>query len=237
MAGIRRFRHDDLENQLNKGALWAVTYGDMMSYLMIFFLLLFSFNVKSGAKKTGGEGKEAREYEESLISIQKVFGGKGSSASYERAVHREAEESMVSQLKETMDRNNLSQYAKIETWDKKIRLVLAEGVLFDSGTADLKVGSVSLLSLVAQQLRALPNPVVIEGHSDNVPVRGGRYSSNWELSMARAYSVLKYFENVGIAPSRLAGIGYGEHRPVADNATAKGRAMNRRIEIDLLRAD
>ena len=144
---------------------------------------------------------------------------------------------MVQQLKSTMDRQDLSQYAKIETWDKKIRLVLAEGVLFDSGRADLKEGSRHILTIVTEQLRTVPNPIVIEGHTDNIPVRSGRYSSNWELSMARAYSVLSFLEAHGVPSERLAGSGYGEHRPIGDNKTPEGRAKNRRIEIDLIRAD
>ncbi len=230
---IRRLRSEELENQLNRGALWAVTYGDLMSYLMIFFLILFSF----GISRPSSESSKDRRLQETLVGIQKIFGGKGSSAAFERAVKREKEESMVAQLKESMERQDLSQYAKIETWDKKIRLVLAEGVLFDSGKADLKPGALHILTTVTEQLRTVPNPIVIEGHTDDVPVRGGRYSSNWELSMARAYSVMRFLETHGVPSQRLSGSGYGEHRPVADNKTPEGRAKNRRIEVDLLRAD
>ena len=230
---IRRLRSEELENQLNRGALWAITYGDLMSYLMIFFLILFSF----GISRPGAETSKDRRFQETLVGIQKIFGGKGSSAAFERAVKREKEESMVHQLKDAMDRQDLSQYAKIETWDKKIRLVLVEGVLFDSGRADLRPGSLHILTTVTEQLRTVPNLIVIEGHTDNVPIRGGRYSSNWELSMARAYSVLRFLETHGVPSGRLSGSGYGEHHPEGDNRTPAGRAKNRRIEIDLLRTD
>jgi chemotaxis protein MotB len=230
---MRRSRHDDLENSLNKGAVWAVTYGDLMSYMMIFFLIMFSFGI---SKKSGGTAAD-RKYEESLVKIQKVFGGKGSSAQEQRLVAREREESMVTQLKETIDKSNLSQFAKVETWDKKVRLVLAESVVFQSGRVDMDAKAEALLAAVAAQLNTLENPIVVEGHTDNVPVRGGRYSSNLELSMARAYAVVRIFEKNGVAPKRLAGIGYGENRPLGDNATSAGRAKNRRIEIDLIRAE
>jgi chemotaxis protein MotB len=232
---IRRLRSEDLENQLNRGALWAITYGDMMSYLMIFFLLMFSLSVN---RKVGTPGEDSqRKLQESLVNIQKIFGGKASSPAYERALLRKKEESMASQLKKAMDRQDVSKYATLETLDRKIHLVLADAVLFDSGLAELKPTARDLLTTVAEQLHTLPNPVVIEGHTDNVPIRHGRYGSNWELSMARAYSVLRFFEEHGIEPSRLSGIGYGEQRPAADNATPEGRAHNRRIEIDLLRTD
>lgn len=230
---IRRYRREDLENQLNRGALWAVTYGDLMSYLMIFFLILFTFSMGKSSSPT----TEKKQYHASLVSIQKVFGGKGSSADYERMIQREREESMVSQLKQSMDKSDLSQYAKIETWDKKVRLVLADAVMFDSGQAKLKKTATKVLSEVATQIKTVPNPVVVEGHTDNMPVRGGAYSSNWELSMARAYAVLRFFEEQGISPNRLAGIGYGQYKPQADNMSPEGRAKNRRIEIDLIREE
>lgn len=232
MVRWRRSRSDDLENELNRGAMWAVTYGDLMSYLMIFFLIMFSSNIGRASR-----GNQDVQVQKSLVSIQKVFGGLGSSPQYERAVTREKEESMVTQLKETMDRSSLSQYAQVQSWDKKIRLVLADKVLFSSGRAELKPESKAFMRQLAVQLKATGNPILIEGHTDNVPVRGGRYESNWELSMARAYAVLRELEAGGVPPERLSGEGYGEYRPVASNATAEGRAKNRRIEIDLIRAD
>ena len=227
---IRRLRGNDLENELTRGALWAITYGDIMSYLMILFLVLFSNAIRKN-------GRGDIKHEESLIQIQRVFGGKSSSPAYERAVVRGREDSMATQLRETVDKNNLSKFAKVESWDKKIRLVLSDKVLFDSGSSELKPGSRAILEAVAEQLKSLDNPITIEGHTDNVPVRGGRYGSNWELSMARAYMVLREFEARGVPPSRLAGVGYGEYRPIADNKTPLGRAANRRIEIDLIRAE
>lgn len=230
---LRRFRRDELENDLNKGALWAVTYGDLMSYLMIFFLILFAASLR----KPGAGAVDQKKYHESLVNIQKVFGGQGSSRDLQRAVNREKEESMVQQLKEDMNRKQLSAFAKVEVWDKKVRLVLSDAVLFDSGSATLKPSSREILAAVVAQLKGVPNALTIEGHTDSVPVRGGRYSSNWELSMARAYAVLRMMEGAGIASSRLSGVGYGEHRPKAPNDTTAGRANNRRIEIDIVRED
>lgn len=230
---MRRSRQDDLENELNKGALWAVTYGDLMSYLMIFFLIMFSF----GMSKKGGGTAADRKYEESLVKIQKVFGGKGSSAQEQRLVAREREESMVTQLKEAIDKSHLSGFAQVEAWDKKVRLVLAESVVFKSGRADIDPKAEILLAAISGQLKTLDNPIVVEGHTDDVPIRAGKYSSNLELSMARAYAVVRILEQHGVARKRLAGIGYGENRPLGANDTLEGRARNRRIEIDLIRAE
>jgi len=228
---IYRNRRDELENQLNRGALWAITYGDLMSYLMIFFLMMFSFAM------TKTDKAKSRRYEESLMNIQKSFGGKINSKSLERAKAQENEEKVVSNLKETMETRDLKSVLQIESTEHRIKLVLTESVLFGSGLADLKEPARKVLAPISAELKKLPNDIVIEGHTDNVPIKGGKYSSNWELSMARAYSVLLFFSEQGIEPRHLAGIGYGENRPIGDNATSVGRAQNRRIEISLMKTD
>jgi chemotaxis protein MotB len=233
---LRRNRAEDLENQLNQGALWAVTYGDLMSYMMIFFLILFSFGMSKKKGVAGGD-KANKQYQSSLVSIQKIFGGKASSEELQRAEAREKEEKMASNLQEEMARQKMTESATVETGEKKIKLVLGSGILFDSGKAELKPAALEILATVGEQLRTVGNQIVVEGHTDNVPVRGGKYDSNWELAMARAYAVLHFFEKHGVPSTRLAGIGYGENRPIGDNKTPEERAKNRRIEIYLIRTD
>ncbi|HAF95766.1 MAG: hypothetical protein A2021_06980 [Elusimicrobia bacterium GWF2_52_66] len=228
---IYRNRRDELENQLNKGALWAITYGDLMSYLMIFFLMLFAASLSKNDKA------KSRKYEESLMNIQKSFGGKKDSKGLERAKAQENEEKVVSNLKESLETRELQNVLQIQSTEHKVKLVLTEGVLFGSGLADLKDQAKKVLAPIAAELKKVPNDIIIEGHTDNVPIKGGKYSSNWELSMARAYSVLLFFSEQGIEPRHLAGIGYGENRPIGDNASIVGRAQNRRIEISLMKTD
>lgn len=228
---IYRQRRDELEEQLNKGALWAVTYGDLMSYLMIFFLVLFSFSIAK-ADKT-----KSRKYEESLGNIQKAFGGKADTQRLERAKAQEKESQIESRLKESVSSKELSGLVQLQSNERKVKLVLTEGVLFASGKADLKEPAKRVLTPIAAELRKLPNDVIIEGHTDNLPIKNGRYGSNWELSMARAYTVLRFFEEQGLSSRHLAGIGYGDNRPVADNSLPEGRAKNRRIEVSLMKTD
>ena len=130
-----------------------------------------------------------------------------------------------------------SSLVQIESNEKKLKLVLTEGVLFDSGKAELKEKAKEVLKPIVEELKKLPNDVFVEGHTDNVPIKSGRFSTNWELSMARAYSVINYMESLGMDKRKLAGIGYGENRPVADNLAPVGRARNRRIEISLMKTD
>ena len=230
---IYKPRRDDLENQLNKGALWAVTYGDLMSFLMIFFLVLFSFSMMKADK-----GK-SRKYEESLGNIQKAFGGRINTKRVERAKVQEVEDTVEDKLKQSMAINQMSSVVQIDANERRIRLILDEAVLFDSGRADLKERAKEVLKKIAVELNKVPNEVLVEGHTDNIPIHTGRYATNLELSMARASSVIMFFQSadVKIDPKRLAGIGYGEYRPISEtsNSTPEGRAKNRRIEISLLK--
>jgi len=228
---IYRSRRDELENQLNKGALWAVTYGDLMSYLMIFFLVLFSFSIAKTDKA------KSRKYEESLVNIQKAFGGKIDAARAERAKVKEREDNVADKIKESMENNQMSSLVQIDSNERRVKLVLTEAVLFDSGKAELKDRAKEVLLPIVVELKKLPNDVLVEGHTDIVPIHKGMYATNWELSMARAYSVIKFLEETGMNPKKLAGIGYGDNRPAADNATPVGRAKNRRIEISLLKTE
>ncbi len=113
---------------------------------------------------------------------------------------------------------------------------LGEGILFDSGSAALKPSGKAVLDEVTRVLAELPNRAFqIEGHTDDVPVRpGGAYANNWELSAARAISVVQYMIDQGMDPGRLSAAGYGEYTPIVPNDTAELRALNRRIEIVLL---
>jgi chemotaxis protein MotB len=124
----------------------------------------------------------------------------------------------------------------IERIQNQLTIYLSEKVLFDSGSADIKPQGVPLMRTVGEGLKQNIADLRIQvgGHTDDVPIRG-RYASNWELSAARAASVVRFFESqVGIDPVVLSAAGFGEHHPLASNDTAEGRARNRRIELILL---
>jgi len=116
-------------------------------------------------------------------------------------------------------------------------ITMANDILFDSGKAKLKRNSYSVLDKIASVLQSeVPERNIgVEGHTDNVPIKYSGWKSNWELSAARATSVLHYLiDKCGIAPQRLSAIGYGEYRPIDMNDTKDGRARNRRVEIIIL---
>jgi chemotaxis protein MotB len=115
------------------------------------------------------------------------------------------------------------------------RIQFGESVLFDSGRAELKSSAVPLLQKMATFLVLLPYTVVVEGHTDNRPLRGGStYHDNWELSLARAMSVTELLtKEAGIPVKQLAAAAYGENRPRASNLMPNSRRLNRRVEIAL----
>jgi chemotaxis protein MotB len=110
--------------------------------------------------------------------------------------------------------------------------IITDQVLFDESRADLQPVGIEVLDLVAEVLRATPNHIAIEGHTDSRPISSGRFPSNWELSTARATSVLRHLtEQIGFDQARLSVAGYADTRPVAPNDTVEGAARNRRVEI------
>ena len=125
---------------------------------------------------------------------------------------------------------------KVEMQDKGLVITFVSEVLFDSGKAKLRKDSFPKLDKVADVLNTTVSDlnVGIEGHTDNQPIKKSGWKSNWELSTARALSVLHYLSDKSVAEPRLAAIGYGEYKPVAPNDTKEGRQKNRRVEIVIL---
>jgi len=120
----------------------------------------------------------------------------------------------------------------------KLTVDVVDKILFDSGQAEIKPEGLAVLKKVVDILIPVTDRIIrVEGHTDNVPIKGGlakRYPTNWELSAARAITVTRYLENEGLDPALLSAAAFGEYQPVADNATPEGRAKNRRIAIVLL---
>lgn len=120
----------------------------------------------------------------------------------------------------------------------KLSVNMVDSILFDSGKAEVKEGGLAVLDKVISILKDVKDKSIrVEGHTDSVQIRGDlakRYPTNWELSAARAINVTRFLQKQGIDPAQLAAVGYGEYKPVGDNATPEGKAKNRRIEINLV---
>src|SRR3972149_7850605 len=122
----------------------------------------------------------------------------------------------------------------VDRSDQWIEVEINTSILYPSGSAHLQTEAVPVLKELARILRDFPNPMRIEGFTDNVPINTLLYPSTWELSAARASRVVRVFTPEGIAPERMAAIGYGEYRPVANNDTAEGGSKNRRVVLVVL---
>ena len=148
----------------------------------------------------------------------------------------------------TQIKHELDEYARAHGFAQKVQTsieprglvirVLTDDLLFASGQAALSPRSPALLGEISQLLNlAGEHPVNVEGNTDNVPIHSSVYPSNWELSTARASTVVRFLSEHGVSPARLTATGYADQHPIASDATATGRARNRRVEIVLQRVD
>ena len=140
------------------------------------------------------------------------------------------------QLEEQLNQAIKDNQVKVEMAERGVVITFVAEILFNSGKAKLREEASPLLDKVNKVLKeTVPgNSIGIEGHTDNVPIKVSGWKSNWELSTARALSVLHYLEKKGVDPRRMSAIGYGEYKPVASNDSASGRQKNRRVEIVIL---
>lgn len=153
----------------------------------------------------------------------------------EQAERRDAALTRVADQVETalgdLVKRNLVMVRRNELW---VEVELRTDILFPSGSAQPVAGALPVLERLAQVLAPLPNAVRVEGYTDNVPIRTNAFYSNWELSAARAGSVVRVLAGQNIDPARLAVVGYGEQRPAASNDTPEGRNANRRVVVVIL---
>jgi chemotaxis protein MotB len=117
--------------------------------------------------------------------------------------------------------------------DGKLTIAIRSDILFSSGAAQLSADAQPVIRLLGKVLGDFPVDVRVEGHTDNVPVAGAQFPSNWELSATRAASVVHLLISEGVQPARLSAIGYGEFHPVAPNNTVDGRNANRRVVLSV----
>ena len=152
-------------------------------------------------------------------------------AEKKRMAELETYKKLFARLKKLIDAGTI----KVSFRDGRMIVELASAVLFDSGRTNLKDAGEQALDELVQALDTVKDrEFLIAGHTDDVPIRGGRYKSNWELSAARAITVVKYMIDKGFPEERLAAAGYGPTDPIATNETDEGKAQNRRIEIILM---
>jgi chemotaxis protein MotB len=216
---------------------WMVTYGDLMTLVLTFFILLFSFSQTDIVK-----------FQQVMTSMQGALGilegGKqliaqdAGPAIQDSEMQTSGQKQKQQQTQRQIDQaiKDMQMEGRMSTLIDRRGLVIrvVDTALFDSGSADIRPEARQMLTNVVQILKDVPNDVQIEGHTDNVPINTFRFPSNWELSAARASSVIRAFVQMGINPKKLSAAGYGEYYPVAPNDSAANRQKNRRIDIVIL---
>lgn len=155
--------------------------------------------------------------------------------SFSSQMEKKEFEKLRDKIQDIMDESDIKSSVKITTENRGLVISFSENLFFDSGDAKIKRNMNKTLSKIAKLLNSTDNHILIEGHTDNVPIHNSKYSSNWQLSSERATNVLEYLiKKYDISPSRLSAVSYGEYKPVASNETSEGRKQNRRVNIVLL---
>lgn len=243
---------------------WLVSYADFVTLLFAFFVVMYSISqVNEGKYKVlSDELLEAFKVTPSAInpiqvgdptvavdpSIVENATGQDEDKSTAKVTSEEESQDQQSQSDNTLDDVSdqfVEQFSDLMTDDTLkifgnelwLEIELDSSVLFASGDAKPSDKAKDIFADVATVLGQFNNPVQVEGFTDNVPISNERFNNNWELSSARAAAVVNLLEAQGIAPNRLSAVGYGEHRPVADNATSDGRAENRRVVLMISREE
>lgn len=237
---MRRYREEEHGNSER----WMVSYADFITLLFAFFVVMYSISsVNEGKYRVLTESLEGvfsqtpktldpiqlgKEVPRSLVTPvdTQQSSDEGSEGSAQEPLEVIAD-AMQAAFGELISVGDIRVHAN-ELW---IEVELSSGLLFPSGDALPLDSAFELIERIANILAPYDNPIHVEGFTDNVPIRSRAYPTNWELSAARAASVVRMLNGGGIDAGRLAAVGYGEHRPVADNNTAMGRRANRRVVL------
>jgi chemotaxis protein MotB len=201
------------EDERDNNDRWLISYSDFLTLMFTFFAALYALSSVDKEKI----GKFSRSLQQAFnvieLPVQELD-------DYQKKVTGE-----VTGVLSNVEGVN------VKSDPRGVVITLSNDTTFVSGAADIKESLISPLEQLADILRRNPGRIVIEGHTDNIALSGGKYKSNWELATARAAGVLHVLIKKGIDPNRIIIAGYGEYRPVASNESAEGRARNRRVEI------
>lgn len=251
----RRHKHEEHTNHES----WAIPYGDLVTLLLAFFVVMYAISTVnegkyravsdslsaafSGAQKTvdpvqlnetkagGAAGGPPLDAQGNPIGTQSTLIATPVIHTDGQTDGLSAMDRIVGEVEANMSELIESNMLSVRRKDYGVEIELRTDILFPSGSATMQPQAISILQRLADTLKGLPNALRVEGHTDNRPINTVEFPSNWELSAARAASVVHLFMQRGIDPSRLVVIGQGEFRPLVSNDTDKGRNSNRRVMV------
>lgn len=231
----------------SNSAGWLTTFNDLMTLLMVFFVLLFTMGtinnnmimefqnaLQSGLGILGAGSRVSIAVQQSPSPVTR----QRQSTQAENETALEDEPAGAAAIDEALGEFAVQPGVNVRKTKEGVHISFADGLFFNFGRSDINAGGFAFLDKMVLLIHKISYSVRVEGHTDNVPIHTDRFPSNWELSVARAVSVVKYFVDVGkINPQRLSAVGYGKSRPLVSNNSPAGRAKNRRVEIVLVTED
>ncbi len=250
----RRKRQQEHENHER----WLVSYADFITLLFAFFVVMYSIssvndgkyrvlsNTLTEAFVTATRSEDPIQVGEELRSLDPQLGELAitdqtldtplpdptlDDAQGGSQVDTKTLDAIQTQLTESLSEYSDQGLVHVTRTERGLEVEMKSNMLFASGSARLSREALKALRKVILIVKPLDNLINVEGHTDNVPINTTIYPSNWELSAARSASVVHYFAKLGVESSRMAAIGYGEHRPLSGNETEEGRRNNRRVNL------
>jgi chemotaxis protein MotB len=227
---------EEEKEEVEEGApAWMVTFADMVTLLLTFFVLLLSF-----------ANTDTQKFKDMLGSLKDAFGTqKEEIGEFERNraeiiestpnimdVKEREKFLFFQEMKRVISKNKLSGRTKLEMEADGLRLRVEGQAFFKTGSAEISPEIYGLLDEIKKLLDKFDYMLIVEGHTDNIPIKSDIFPSNWELSASRAISVIRYFmENLKVPPQKLLAVGYADTKPLVDNSTPENRTKNRRVEF------
>lgn len=242
----RKKRPEEHENHER----WLVSYADFITLLFAFFVVMYAissvnegkYRVLSDSLESAFQQPPSADKPIQMNQNQSVLDGAGRpigraadpKQNPERAQATESMKKVARNVLDAMQPLIKSGEVRVTQSPKGITLEINASTLFTSGEAVLQPSSIDALAAIADVLAQTDNPIQVEGHTDNIPISNPDFPSNWELSSARAGSVVRLLEERGVPPSRMMAIGYADNRPIETNLTPEGRMRNRRVNVLIL---
>lgn len=245
MSKRRKLDFDEPEEHIDES--WLIPYADILTLLLALFIVLFAASSINKSKydaimksfKSEFTGTKIETKTIGLSPVKEPNSKKQATTTNTTPPASQNNDPELDALKQKLEKyiydNHLEAIVTLGDTKRGVEITLKDYILYNSGKADLKESSFKTLNAIVGLIKTVTNPISIEGHTDNVPIGNAAFASNWELSAARAASVLHYFESKDIADNRLQFTGYGEYKPLFPNDTPVHRQANRRVNIVILR--
>jgi chemotaxis protein MotB len=235
-------RHKGHAAEHENAERWLLTYADLITLMMVFFVVLYSMSSADTTKFKKMSASLTQAFNVDVMQGQaavSIGNGEPAVSAANDSLISDAQVPQVArlqnQIEAVLDGAAQTPEVSVSVDREGIVIRLSGSYLFDSGRAELKPNSRAVLDTIAAELKLLSNEIRVDGHTDSTPIESTRYPTNWELSTARALAVTRYLtEHDSVQSTRLMAAGFGEFRPLYVNDTREHRALNRRVEIHLL---